>query len=215
MSAAGAPNRRLALERYEKVAPGYDLFTAGGRTYRERAVEKLAPARSSVVLDVGCGTGLSFAALEKEIGPRGRLIGVDLSSDMLARARERVQRHGWQNVTLIEAAAEDVALPGLVDAVLLSAVHDILRSPSALTNIVRHVRPGGRLVATGPKWVPWWRPGSFVLNSYTWLINRQYVTTFDGFDAPWNHLARLLPGLTIEEMFFGGGFVAAGTRPGG
>jgi ubiquinone/menaquinone biosynthesis C-methylase UbiE len=56
----------------------------------------LAPASGSVVLDVGCGTGLNFVGLEKAIGPRGRLIGIDLSSDMLARAHERVQRHGWE-----------------------------------------------------------------------------------------------------------------------
>jgi ubiquinone/menaquinone biosynthesis C-methylase UbiE len=44
----------------------------------------LAPASGSVVLDMGCGTGLNFVGLEEAIGPRGRLIGIDLSSDMLA-----------------------------------------------------------------------------------------------------------------------------------
>ena len=69
------------------------------------------------------------------------------------------------------------------------------------------------MVAAGPKWVPWWRPASFAFNSYAWLVNRYYVTTFEGFDAPWSHLDRLLPDLAVEELFFGAGFIAVGTRP--
>jgi demethylmenaquinone methyltransferase/2-methoxy-6-polyprenyl-1,4-benzoquinol methylase len=207
------PSRRLAVQRYRAVAPGYDHRTAVGQPYREMPVARLAPAPGSVVLDVGCGTGLNFDALEDAIGPPGRLIGIDLSSEMLACARERVEHCGWQNVTLIEAAVEDAAIPVSADAALLSAVHDILRSPAALDNVVNHVRPGGRVVAAGPKWVPWWWPASFALNSCAWLLNRQYVTTFEGFGAPWTHLAALLPDLTVEEMFFGAGYVAIGTRP--
>ena len=173
----------------------------------------LAPASGSVVLDMGCGTGLNFVGLEAAIGPAGRLIGIDLSSDMLARAHERVQRHGWQNVTLLEATGQDAAVPVAADAALLCAVHDILRSPAALANVFSHVRPGGRMVAAGPKWVPWWRPASLALNSYAWLLNQYYVTTFEGFDAPWSHLERLLPELAVEELFLGAGFIAVGTRP--
>jgi hypothetical protein len=116
-------------------------------------------------------------------------------------------------VTLLEAAGQDAAVPVAADAALLSAVHDILRSPAALDNVVSHVRPGGRVVAAGPKWVPWWRPASLAFNSYAWLLNQYYVTTFEGFDAPWSHLARLLSDLAVEELFFGAGFIAVGTRP--
>jgi demethylmenaquinone methyltransferase/2-methoxy-6-polyprenyl-1,4-benzoquinol methylase len=211
-SVAREPSRTLAAQRYRDVAPGYDAWTAAWQSYRQRAVETLAPAAGSVVLDVGCGTGLNFAGLEQAIGPRG-LIGIDLSPDMLALAHERVQNHGWQNVTLLQAAGQDAALPVEADAALLSAVHDILRSQVALANVLSHLRSGGRVVASGPKWVPWWRPASAALNSCAWLINQHCVTTFEGFDAPWSHLARLLPDLAVEEVFFGAGFIAVGTRP--
>ncbi len=210
---ARAPSPSLAVQRYRKAARGYELWTAFGQAYRQAAVEQLAPAWGSTVLDVGCGTGLNFAGLEEAIGPCGRLIGVDVSPEMLARARERVENERWRNVTLIEAAVEDAALPILADAALMSAVHDILRSPAALANIVRRVRPGGRVVAAGPKWIPWWQPGSFALNSCAWLLNQHYVTTFEGFDAPWTHLARILSDLAVEELFLGAGFIAVGTRP--
>ncbi len=80
------------------------------------------------VVDVGCGTGLSFPWLEAAVGPAGRVVGVDASAAMLDRAAGRVVRSGWLNVTLVHAPADhlDQALadagidPGDVDAVVLA-----------------------------------------------------------------------------------------------
>jgi hypothetical protein len=44
-------------------------------------------------------------------------------------------------------------------------------------------------------------------------MNRDYVTTLEGFDRPWSRLAELVPGLQVEEVYFGGGYIAWG-RPG-
>jgi ubiquinone/menaquinone biosynthesis C-methylase UbiE len=215
LSSAGRASPRRARKRYAALAEAYDRSTSRGAPYRRETVLKLAPAPGEVILDVGCGTGLNFALIEERIGPAGRLIGVDLSPAMLARARERVERHGWENVTLIESAAEEATLPVPVDAVMFCGTHDIMRSPAALEHVLRSLRPGGRVVAGGPKWVPWWLPGSVPLNLYTWQLNRDYVTTFEGFQRPWSHLARLVPDLQVAEVFLGGGYIAWGTRPAG
>ena len=130
---------------------------ASASPYRRQAVESLAPAPGEVVLDAGCGTGLNFERLEDGVGREGRLVGIDQSPEMLARARERVEQHGWANVTLVEAPAEQADPAVRADAALLCATHDILRSPPALENILGRVKEGGRVVATGPKWAPWWR----------------------------------------------------------
>jgi hypothetical protein len=108
----------------------------------------------------------------------------------------------------VQAAAEDAELPVIVDAVILCGVHDVMRSADALANVLRHVRPGGRIVAGGAKWAPWWRPGSAALNVSTWAMNREYVTTLDGFQRPWSRLAELVPGLQVEEVYFSGGYIA-------
>jgi SAM-dependent methyltransferase len=208
----GAPSRTRALDCYRTVADQYDRRTGFGEPYRRQAVRSLGPAPGEVVLDAGCGTGLNFERLEQGVGRRGRLVGIDQSPDMLARARERVERHGWANVTLVEAPAEQ-ADPGVhADAALLCATHDILRSPSALENILGCVKEGGRVVATGPKWAPWWRFDAFSLDRATWQVNQDYVTTFEGFDRPWSHLAELVPDLEVTEICFGAGYLAAGTR---
>jgi SAM-dependent methyltransferase len=209
----GPPNPRLALERYRELAADYDQRTAAGEPYRRRTVECLVLRTGDVVLDVGCGTGLNFAGLEEGIGAEGRLVAIDLSPDMLRGARRRVERHGWTNITLIEAAMEDAALPGSADAALLCATHDILRSPRALERVLRHVRPGGQIVAGGPRFVSRWRPDRVPMDLFTVQHNRDYVTTFEGFDRPWSHLGRLIPDLEVRDVLFGAGYIATGTRP--
>jgi ubiquinone/menaquinone biosynthesis C-methylase UbiE len=211
--AGGAPDRDRALARYHDVADDYDLLTAAGGLYRRRAVAALCLRPGEVVLDVGCGTGLNFAPLAEAVGTGGRLIGIEQSPDMLARAAGRVGAVAATHVTLVEAPAEEADLPLRADAALLCGTHDIVRSRRALRNVLRHVRPGGRVVAGGAKWVPWWRPGSAALNLWTWQVNRPYVTTFEGFDRPWSLLEDLVDDLAVEEVLLGGGYVAAGSAP--
>jgi ubiquinone/menaquinone biosynthesis C-methylase UbiE len=208
--ALAEPDRERALERYDAVARDYDALTRSGDAYRRRAVDALALGAGEVVLDVGCGTGRNLEALSRAVAPGGRVVGIEQCPAMAGRARERAE--SLAGVTVVAAPAEEAELPLEADAALLCATHDILRSPAALENVVRHVRPGGRVVAGGPKWAPWWRPGSAALNLWTWQINRRYVTTFAGFDRPWSGLEELLAEVEVEEVLYGGGFIAAGTR---
>ena len=208
----GAPDPLLALERYRTLADAYDRATVTGGPYRRQTVETLALVPGETVLEVGCGTGLNFALIQEGIGPGGRLLGVDPSPEMLEHARDRVREHGWENVVLLQAGAEDAKIPASADAALLCGVHDVMRSRPALANVLRHVREGGRIVAGGAKWAPWWQPGSVALNLSTWTLNREYVTTFEGFDRPWSTLAAIVPGLEVRSVCFGTGYIAHGTR---
>jgi ubiquinone/menaquinone biosynthesis C-methylase UbiE len=57
------------------------------------------------VLDIGCGTGATLQALRDAIGSDGRVVGVDYSPRMIARARNRVRHHGWTSVKIRQADA--------------------------------------------------------------------------------------------------------------
>jgi acyl dehydratase/ubiquinone/menaquinone biosynthesis C-methylase UbiE len=202
-------NDTRTVTLYRRLAGSYDLSTAWLEPYRRRAVSQLRLRPGDVVLDVGCGTGMSFAPIQAAIGCEGRLIGIEPSPDMLAAARARVEEAGWTNVTLLEASAEEAVVPGPVDAVLFAFTHDVVQSPKALANILGQVRPGGRLAAAGPKWT------TFVpqLNPLVWQVASQFVTSFEGFRRPWAELERVVPGLRVEEAYFGCVYLAWGGLP--
>jgi demethylmenaquinone methyltransferase/2-methoxy-6-polyprenyl-1,4-benzoquinol methylase len=165
-------DQRLALEKYRRGAATYDESNRF-RRLRSHIVARLELRPGDAVLDVACGTGLNFPLIQAAIGPQGRLIGIDLSPDMLAVAGERVSVAAWHNVTLINAAVEDARIPEEVDAVLFCLTHDVMRSPPALRNVMRSVKPRGRVVAAGSKWVPWWL---WPINIAIWYGARRYTT---------------------------------------
>ncbi|HEU4759175.1 MAG TPA: methyltransferase domain-containing protein [Dehalococcoidia bacterium] len=203
--------RRTALHRYRFFAPCYDAVDIFNRRLREEAVARLSLAPGDSVIDVGCGTGLSFGLLHRAVGPRGRIMGVELSPDMLARARERVGGRGWRNVTLIQAAAQDAEISGRADAALFFFTHDILQSEAALANVLSHVEAGGRVVTAGGKRGRWWQlPANLALLAY-W----PFVTTTEGVDQPWAKLQRFVPGLQVEERLLGAAYIAWGEKPDG
>jgi SAM-dependent methyltransferase len=147
--------------------------------------------------------GRWYAAVD-ETQPH-RLIGVDQSPEMLARARARVRDAGWENVTLVESAADAMPAVGPVDRALIFYAHDVMRSPADLDRILAQVRPGGRVIAAGPRWAPWW---AFPLSLWVWHIARPYHTTFEGFRRPWSHLAARTASLHVERTVFGRAYLA-------
>jgi ubiquinone/menaquinone biosynthesis C-methylase UbiE len=191
--------------RYRWLAPVFDwLGPAWLERARARAVELLGLQPGETVLDLGCGTGRSLPMIEAAIGRGGRLVGVDASADMLARARQRVDDHGWRNVTLIQADAEDLTLEARVDAVLCFCTHDILTSPAAMARAVAQLRPGGRIVAAGvqhPDRRAGWLavPGLFV-------SAKVFSVGGTRRDRPWRELELLLPGTHLVEARRAGAF---------
>ena len=204
---SAAPDRRRALEQYRHAAARYDRHMWFARGTHRAAVARLELEPGQVVVDVACGTGLNFKGIQDGIGPDGQLIGLDLSPEMLALARERVKAAGWRNVTLVEAAAEDAELPGVPDALLFAFTHDVLRSPAALDNLLPRARSGARVVAAGGKWPPRWM---VPVHAYVRVQAPRFVTTMEGFDRPWTLLAERVRDLEVRQRSLGGAYVAWG-----
>ena len=98
------------------------------------------------VLDVGCGYGATALRLAQTVGPKGRVIGLDVSAPMLALARARSE--GVANIEWIEAdAATHAFAPASVDLVFSRFGVMFFGDPAAaFANLRRALRPGGRLV---------------------------------------------------------------------
>jgi ubiquinone/menaquinone biosynthesis C-methylase UbiE len=205
------PNRSGALLQYRSRARIYDLELALFEPVRARAIELLRINSGDTVLDIGCGTGLSFPTIEKSIGATGAIIGIEQSPEMLELARTRALENGWENVTLISAAVEDAMIPHPADRALFHFTHDIMRTPNALANVRRNLKPGARVVAAGLKWAPL---RTMPLNLFVWGAALRSTTTLEGLARPWSHLEELAPGLQVEEMLGGMVYLASGiVRP--
>ena len=111
----------------------------------EAAMAVLAPRPGERVLDLGCGFGVTTVALGKRVGPTGRVLGVDVSAPMLARARARAAALG--HVAFLEADAQTHAFPpGHTDAVFSRFGVMFFTDPvAAFANVRRAATPHGRL----------------------------------------------------------------------
>lgn len=201
------PNRSTALRQYRSRARIYDLELLLFEPVRQRAIDLLGLKNGDRVLDVGCGTGLSFMAVEGLIGPEGSIVGVEQSPEMLELARARAAESKWNNITLISSSVEEAAIPLAADAALFHFTHDIMRTPSALANVVSHLRPGARIVAAGLKWAP---VRAMPLNLLVWNAALRSTSTLEGLARPWSYLEPLLSQLEVEQTLGGTVYIASG-----
>lgn len=206
------PDPEQSLAQYRRRASHYDAELAVFDTYRREAIERLALQPGERVIDVGCGTGLSFDGVRRRIGAAGRILALDPSPDMLALARERVQRNHWSNIELLQADAAHAPLHGRADAALFHFTHDVLRDAAAIDHVLLHLKPGGRVVATGLQWAPPWLAPT---NLFVWMAALYSVSSLEGLQRPWDLLAQRLSDFSVQTALLGGIFVAAGRMPPG
>jgi arsenite methyltransferase len=99
------------------------------------------------VVDVGCGAGIDSLIAAKKTGPRGRVIGVDMTPAMLDKARRAAQETQLSNVEFREGYAESLPVDdGWADVVISNGVLNLMPDKdAALAEMSRVLKPGGRL----------------------------------------------------------------------
>lgn len=132
-------------ELYDRWSRVYDVNPVLGlvRPLRRRAVAAMGLAPGDTVVDMGTGTGANLAFLREAVGPTGRVVGVDVSPGMLAAARARVERAGWDNVALVEGDVRRPPLAGPVDGVLSAFVVVMYADPGPLLDAWADLVDGG------------------------------------------------------------------------
>ena len=131
---------------YRRWAGVYDAVFGGVSAWgRRRAVDEANRLPGTRVLEVGVGTGL---ALPRYL-PSKRITGIDLSKEMLARARTRVREQRLANVeALLEIDAEQTGFPdACFDTAVAMFVASVVPHPRRmLAELRRVVRPGGHIL---------------------------------------------------------------------
>jgi len=107
------------------------------------------PEAGMRVVDVGCGAGFDSLVAARRVGPAGRVIGVDMSREMLLVARAGLSIDGAVNVTFAAGRAEDLPVSAdWADLVISNGVLNLAACKvSAFAEIARVLRPGGRFQA--------------------------------------------------------------------
>jgi len=100
------------------------------------------------VLDIGCGGGVDTMIAGIMVGATGHVVGIDMSSEMLERARENLSRTDLANVSFQECSAEDLPFPDQnFDVVISSGVFNLIPDKlKALREVFRAMKPYGRLM---------------------------------------------------------------------
>lgn len=104
------------------------------------------PSAGETVVDVGAGAGLDSVIAARAVGPEGTVIGVDMTIDMLDRARRSAAQLGFDNLEFREGRAEDLPiLDQSVDLVISNGVLNLVPDKvRAYREVHRVLRPGGR-----------------------------------------------------------------------
>ena len=190
--------------------PGYPQ-----RAQRLRAVQALSLRAGDSVIDIACGTGLNFPLIEEVIGPDGRIVGVDLTDAMLARAQDRIKKNGWSNVSLVQSDAAGFDFPAKVDAILSTyALSQVPECAAVIAHGATALSEGGRWAVLDlkvPDNTPGWltQLGTATVRPFAWID--EWVMR-----RPWAAIRAAmqeeLADLSWTELFFGTAFLAAGSR---
>ncbi len=120
-----------------------------------------AIGEGEVVLDLGSGAGIDLLLAAKKVGPRGRVIGVDMTDEMIAKAEQSIAAAGVANVEVRKGVIEELPVEsGSVDWVISNCVINLSpEKPKVFAEIARVLKPGGRMLVSDivvqdlPQWV--------------------------------------------------------------
>jgi ubiquinone/menaquinone biosynthesis C-methylase UbiE len=160
---------------YDRISHVYDLIAdAGEHKARERGVEMLAAQEGEHILEIGYGTGHTLTELAEEVSASGRVSGVDISQGMYDVASRHVAESGLAaRVELTVAAVPPLPYDDeSFDAVSMSFVLELFpleQIPAVLAEIIRVLRPGGRVSIVSMATTPDGETDSVLEYTYKWL----------------------------------------------
>jgi len=139
----------LELESIKKIYAGYSnvydvIFKSFFYPRIKHAIHSMGIMHGDRILDVGVGTGLSLPLFPRHC----KVVGIDLSSAMLKKARQKIKKLNLDHIELLEMDAMNLNFPdNAFDKVLISHVVSVVPDPYRVMSEVKRVcKKGGRIV---------------------------------------------------------------------
>ncbi|MFQ6022728.1 MAG: class I SAM-dependent methyltransferase [Acidiferrobacterales bacterium] len=171
---------RTAYRRYARI---YDsVFGPILNPGRKLIIQALKCQPGDNILEVGVGTGLSLPLYPKDV----KVTGIDISGEMLAKARERVTKKGLSQVTeVLEMDAENLRFAdNSFDKLVAMYVVSVVSNPTRLVEEMRRVcRPGGEI---------------FIANHFR--AHNPIIRALEGLVSPLAKLVGFHPDLALEDL---------------
>ena len=200
---------RRRAKFYDYSANMYYLIGFRETAFRKKLINAMNLKSGDTVVEVACGTGLNFPLIQKDIGPSGKIIGVDITDKMLEQAQLRIERHDWRNVELVKSDAADFEFPTKINGVL---------SAFAITLIPEYeqiIEKGSSALVSGGRFAildfkeadnkPQWLAKSLA------LLMKPFGTTYDlAVRHPWEAIEKHLSPVSFDELYFGYAFISVG-----
>lgn len=143
--------RRVQRYGWDKAAPHYEACWAAQLRPAQELLLELADLKPGQrVLDVACGTGLATFPAAERVLPGGEVVGTDISSQMIADATAIAKERETTNVRFLRTDAESLKLDDAEPFDVALCALGLMYVPDpieAVRQMVRHVRPGGTVVA--------------------------------------------------------------------
>lgn len=129
-------------EELQSVPEGCNMGLGCGNP---QAIASLKPGE--FVLDLGAGGGFDVFLAAKKVGPNGKVYGVDMTPEMVSKARNNASKNGYQNVEFLLGEIEHLPLPNnTVDVIISNCVVNLSTNKSNVFNeAFRVLKDGGRL----------------------------------------------------------------------
>ncbi|MFB6132191.1 MAG: class I SAM-dependent methyltransferase [Halanaeroarchaeum sp.] len=184
------PNARALSGQIDGVRTLYDRWAAVYdwnpvlalvRPARRRAVDAMDVARGDTVVDMGTGTGANLPLLRDAVGKTGRVVGIDASNGMIAKARTRIEEHGWDNVSVLEGDIRDPPVDGPVDGICSAFVAVMYEDPRTLLEPWADLVDDGAMahIYSGPRRRGYAPAVNGVLRGYLWLFDEGWEMADD------------------------------------
>jgi arsenite methyltransferase len=118
---------------------------------RSDTLTKLSLVPGNFVIDIGCGPGFLCESMADKVGPSGRVLGIDISSDLIGRAERRNSRN-WLSYRVGDATVIDEPAAGFDVAACTQVAEYIPEVDKAISEAFRVLKPGGRAVFVATDW---------------------------------------------------------------